>query len=133
MKRASKLPAVLQVSNETPDEQQHPDQPDNKTGRQHDHRHAQPKTDDHEGKPGQDSQHVAEYAFASCQEGSSSPSPSCLHQRGIGVPQTLLSSSNTGISQVPVELGVPGVIHQAHAALADEGGHLVMAEAGTDG
>ena len=34
---------------------------------------------------------------------------------------------------VPVELGVPGSIHLSHAPLAYEGGHVVVAEAGTDG
>ena len=34
---------------------------------------------------------------------------------------------------VPVELRVAGAVDLAHAALADEGGHVVVPEAGTDG
>ena len=31
------------------------------------------------------------------------------------------------------ELGISGLIHLSHAPLADEGGHVVMGEAGADG
>ena len=33
---------------------------------------------------------------------------------------------------LPVELGIGGLVDLAHAPLADEGGHVVMAEAATD-
>ena len=33
---------------------------------------------------------------------------------------------------IPVELGVPGAIELTHPALADEGGHVVVAEPGAD-
>ena len=33
---------------------------------------------------------------------------------------------------VPVEFGVPGSIHLTHAAFADLGGDVVVAESGTD-
>ena len=33
---------------------------------------------------------------------------------------------------LPLELGISRLIHLAHAPLADEGGHVVVAEAGAD-
>ena len=48
----------------------------------------------------------------------------------IGVAGELLGENLKG--DLPVQLGVGGLVDLSHAALADESGHVVMAESGAD-
>src|SRR5262245_26588430 len=64
---------LIEVREQTADENSDAYQPDDNTHRQHDHRHTQAEPDDHHDEPDDDGRDVPQHALDRCHPGSAAP------------------------------------------------------------